>query len=190
MTEQQHHLQDVNILGIASLTSPAELKQDICLGEDVAEAVYQARETLKAILRGEDRRLIAIVGPCSIHNRDSAIEYAEKLSPLAAKVIDRIVVVMRVYFEKPRTTVGWKGLINDPHLDGTFDMSGGLRLAREILLDINQTGLPAATAPPNRLPIARWQAVCRCQLVLRTAPKGAWRWPSTRWRRHEQNTRF
>lgn len=142
---QHHPLQDVNILDTTSLTSPAELKTEICLSEAAAESVYQARESAKAILRGEDRRLVAIVGPCSIHNRDAAIEYAEKLKPLADKVQDRIVVVMRVYFEKPRTTVGWKGLINDPHLNGTFDMGGGLRLAREILLEITKVGLPAAT---------------------------------------------
>ncbi len=145
MTEQQHLLQDLNILSTTSLTSPAELKQEVSLSSEGAESVYQAREAAKAILRGEDRRMIAIVGPCSIHNRDAAIEYAEKLSPLAEKVRDRIVVVMRVYFEKPRTTVGWKGLINDPHLDGTFDMMGGLRLAREILLDVTKAGLPVAT---------------------------------------------
>ena len=89
--------------------------------------------------------MIAIVGPCSIHNPDIAVEYAEKLAPLAAEVSDRLVVVMRVYFEKPRTTVGWKGLINDPGLNDTFDMPRGLRLAREILLKVNQTGVPAAT---------------------------------------------
>jgi len=145
MTEQQHLLQDLNIRSTTSLTSPAKLKQDVSLDSLGAESVYQARETAKAILRGEDRRMIAVVGPCSIHNRDAAIEYAQKLSPLAEKVQDRIVIVMRVYFEKPRTTVGWKGLINDPHLDGTFDMSGGLLLARQILLNVTQAGLPAAT---------------------------------------------
>jgi len=145
MTQQQHPLQDLNILGTNSLISPADLKQEVALTEAEAESVYQAREGVKAILCGEDRRVIAIVGPCSIHNRDSAIEYANKLSPLAKEVKDRILVVMRVYFEKPRTTVGWKGLINDPHLDGTFDMSGGLQLAREILRDITEAGLPAAT---------------------------------------------
>ena len=146
MTEQQQHaLQDVNIRSTSSLTSPANLKREVCLSKEGAESVYQAREAVKAILRGEDRRVIAIVGPCSIHNRDNALEFAEKLSPIAQRVRDRIVVVMRVYFEKPRTTVGWKGLINDPHLDGTFDMSAGLRLAREILLEITKIGLPAAT---------------------------------------------
>ncbi|MGI9429638.1 MAG: 3-deoxy-7-phosphoheptulonate synthase [Bythopirellula sp.] len=145
MTEHPHKLQDINILGTNSLTSPAELKQEVALSSEGAESVYQARESAKAILRGEDRRVVAIVGPCSIHNRKGAIDYAEKLAPVAEKVKDRILVVMRVYFEKPRTTVGWKGLINDPHLDGTFDMSGGLRLAREIIHDITEIGLPAAT---------------------------------------------
>lgn len=145
MTEQQHPLQDINILGTVSLTSPAELKQEVALSDEGAESVYQAREAVKAILRGEDRRLIVIVGPCSIHNRDSALEYAEKLQAIAEKVKDRLLVVMRVYFEKPRTTVGWKGLINDPHLDGSFDMLTGLRLAREIMRDINQVGLSTAT---------------------------------------------
>ncbi len=144
MTEY-HPLQDINILDTTSLTAPTELKTEFCLTDEGGESVYQARETVKAILRGEDRRLIAIVGPCSIHDRDAAIEYAEKLKPVADKVNDRIVVLMRVYFEKPRTTVGWKGLINDPHLNGTFEMGEGLRLAREILLDITEVGLPAAT---------------------------------------------
>ena len=144
MTDQPR-LQDVNILETTSLISPADLKQEVNLSPEGVQSVYQARETAKAILRGDDRRLVAIVGPCSIHSPDSAIEYAEKLKPLAEKVKDRIVVVMRVYFEKPRTTVGWKGLINDPHLNGTFDMAGGLRLAREILLEITNVGLPAAT---------------------------------------------
>ncbi|HCK41056.1 MAG TPA: 3-deoxy-7-phosphoheptulonate synthase [Planctomycetaceae bacterium] len=146
MTEKQlHALQDINILSTNSLTAPADLKKEFSLNTDVAESVYQSREAVKAILRGDDRRVIAIVGPCSIHNHENAIEFAEKLKPLAQQVSDRLVVVMRVYFEKPRTTVGWKGLINDPHLDGTFDMSVGLRRAREILLDITKIGLPAAT---------------------------------------------
>ncbi len=138
-------LQDLNILSTSPLTSPAQLKAEVALTSHAAEEVFQARKAVGAILRGEDRRLIAIVGPCSIHHRDSALEYAARLAPLAAELQDRILIVMRVYFEKPRTTVGWKGLINDPHLDGTFDLPRGLRLAREILLAINQAGLPTAT---------------------------------------------
>ncbi|MCL4107137.1 UNVERIFIED_CONTAM: hypothetical protein GTU68_039129 [Idotea baltica] len=113
--------------------------------EAVAELVATRREEVKRILKGEDKRVFAIVGPCSIHNHDIAVEYATRLSKLAAKVNDRLLIVMRVYFEKPRTTVGWKGLINDPFLDGTFDLGAGVRMAREILLDVGKLGLPVAT---------------------------------------------
>ncbi|MCG8450296.1 MAG: 3-deoxy-7-phosphoheptulonate synthase, partial [Pirellulales bacterium] len=145
MTNQPHQIQDVNILDTTPLTSPESLKQDYPLSEDLTEFVYDSREVVKSILNGQDRRMIAIVGPCSIHLRESALEYAERLVPLAEELSDRFFVVMRVYFEKPRTAVGWKGLINDPHLNGTFDMPAGLRLAREILLDISKVGIPAVT---------------------------------------------
>jgi 3-deoxy-7-phosphoheptulonate synthase len=104
-----------------------------------------ARETLVNVLAGAEERLLVMVGPCSIHDVESGFEYAEKLKKLADSVSDRLFIVMRVYFEKPRTTVGWKGLINDPHLDDTFDIGTGLELARKLLLDINNMGLPAAT---------------------------------------------
>ncbi|MEO2015533.1 MAG: 3-deoxy-7-phosphoheptulonate synthase [Fuerstiella sp.] len=145
MTHQAHMIQDVNIRENIPLTAPAQLKAEHPLTDDTAKFVYDSREAVKRILKGEDRRLIAIVGPCSIHNRDIAIEYASRLAPLAAEVSERIVVVMRVYFEKPRTTVGWKGLINDPHLNGTFDLATGVGMAREILLEVNKAGVPAAT---------------------------------------------
>lgn len=145
MTDQPHQIQDVNIISTTQLTSPNALIQEFPLTDELTEFVYQSRQSVKAILQGEDRRVIAVVGPCSIHMRDSAIEYAEKLSPIAQEVSDRILIVMRVYFEKPRTTVGWKGLINDPHLNGTFDMPEGLKIAREVLLEINKIGLPTAT---------------------------------------------
>ena len=145
MTDQTHMIQDVNIRENIPLTAPALLKDKYPLTDDVARFVYDSREAVKRILKGEDRRLVAIVGPCSIHNKDIAIEYANRLAPLAAEVSDRIVVVMRVYFEKPRTTVGWKGLINDPHLNGTFDLATGVGMAREILLEVNKAGVPAAT---------------------------------------------
>ena len=138
-------IQDVNITTTQPLTSPAELKKEYPESDEVARFVYESRETAKRILKGEDRRVIAIVGPCSIHDPDMAVEYAQRLAPLAAEVRDRILVVMRVYFEKPRTTVGWKGLINDPGLNDTFDMSRGLQLARKVLLDVNTAGVPAAT---------------------------------------------
>ena len=110
-----------------------------------AETVVRSRQTLVQILDGRDDRVVVVVGPCSIHNVDSALEYAERLSTLANDVADRLFVVMRVYFEKPRTTVGWKGLINDPHMDDTFDINTGLRRARKMLLDVANLGLPAAT---------------------------------------------
>jgi len=145
MTTQAHRVQDVNIKETLPLTSPASLKEKYPLSDDLARFVYNSREVVTNILNGTDRRVFAVVGPCSIHHPDIAIEYANKLAKVAQDVSDRIFVVMRVYFEKPRTTVGWKGLINDPYLNDTFDMTRGLNLARQILLDVNKAGVPAAT---------------------------------------------
>ncbi len=127
------------------LVSPATLKAELPLTEDVATLVTHARATIERIIRGEDPRFMAIVGPCSIHDEQMAIEYAEKLAPLARQMADRLFIVMRVYFEKPRTTVGWKGLINDPLMDDSFQIHEGLRRARRILLRVGQLGLPAGT---------------------------------------------
>ncbi len=138
-------IQDVNIIGTKPLISPAELKSLFPLTDEITKHVVNSRALVEDILRGYDRRVIAIIGPCSIHDTDMALEYARQLKILADEVRDRIVVVMRVYFEKPRTTVGWKGLINDPHLNDTFDIETGLRRARQILLEINAVGLPTAT---------------------------------------------
>jgi 3-deoxy-7-phosphoheptulonate synthase len=138
-------LQNVNIESSTSVVSPIELIKTLPVPEDVAKRVVRQREDVKRILSGEDKRIFVIVGPCSIHNHDIAVEYATLLSKLATKVEDRLLVVMRVYFEKPRTTVGWKGLINDPFLDGTFDMGAGVRMARETLLEVAKLGLPVAT---------------------------------------------
>lgn len=138
-------LQNVNIESSIPVIAPEQLMQSLPVPAEVAELVTSRREVMKQILSGEDKRVFAIVGPCSIHNRDIAVEYATRLSKLAAKVDDRMVIVMRVYFEKPRTTVGWKGLINDPYLDGTFDLGAGMRMAREILLEVGKLGLPVAT---------------------------------------------
>lgn len=138
-------LQDVNIIGTIPLISPGELKQEFPVSPAVEGHVCQSRGVVEDILSGNDKRVIAIVGPCSIHNTEMALEYARKLKSVADEVSDRIFVVMRVYFEKPRTTVGWKGLINDPHMNDSFDIALGLRKARQILLDINEVGLPAAT---------------------------------------------
>ncbi|MEZ6123800.1 MAG: 3-deoxy-7-phosphoheptulonate synthase [Planctomycetaceae bacterium] len=145
MSATSPQIHDVNSRENIPLTSPRDLKAEIPLPEDTARFVYDSREAVKAILRGEDRRIFAVVGPCSIHHPDIATEYAEKLARVARDVNDRIMVIMRVYFEKPRTTVGWKGLINDPGLNDTFDMARGLKLARQVLLNVNRSGLPAAT---------------------------------------------
>ena len=145
MTETQKFIQDINILGTTPLTSPAHLKSQLPASAVAAQVVYDSRQAVARILRGEDRRVIAIVGPCSIHSEKIAMEYAERLRTLAEEVQDQIVVVMRVYFEKPRTTVGWKGLINDPHLNDTFDLTTGLEYGRRILLNVAELGLPAAS---------------------------------------------
>ena len=135
---------DVNIAGVTRLTSPQDLLAELP-EEPVEESVNAARSAVVRILEGRDDRMISVVGPCSIHCRDAALEYAAKLKDLAERVADRLFVVMRVYFEKPRTTLGWKGLINDPHLNDTFDVPEGLRRARSLLIEIAELGLPAAT---------------------------------------------
>ena len=137
--------QDINIRDIARLIAPQQLKDELPISEAAAETVFNGREEVKKILSGEDKRLIVVVGPCSIHDPKAGLEYAGRLKELADRVADRMRVVMRVYFEKPRTTVGWKGLINDPHLDDTFDINEGLRIARRFLKETAEMGLPAAT---------------------------------------------
>ena len=138
-------VENTRVLGVSPLVSPGELKARLPLPADGAGRVFADRETARRILFGEDPRLMVVVGPCSIHDPDSAMEYAERLAKLSEKVSDRFFVVMRVYFEKPRTTTGWKGLINDPDLDESCDVARGITLAREILLKIVALGLPAAT---------------------------------------------
>jgi len=124
---------------------PARLAALLPLDEAATRTVVEGRQAVERVLSGEDSRLMAIVGPCSIHDLDAARDYAARLLKLAEAVNDRLLVVMRVYFEKPRTTVGWKGLINDPHLDDSFDVATGLRLARGLLIEIARMGLPTAT---------------------------------------------
>jgi 3-deoxy-7-phosphoheptulonate synthase len=137
--------QDLHVRATVPLVSPRQLKSELPADDQAYQLVADAREAVKRILRGEDDRLLVVVGPCSIHDRDLGLEYASRLAELSRRVSDRLLLVMRVYFEKPRTTVGWKGLINDPHLDDTFDIGTGLRLAREILLAITGMGLPVAS---------------------------------------------
>lgn len=135
-----------HVIEIKPLPSPRTIKTKLPITDQAAALVVETREAIRNILHGQDReRLLVIVGPCSIHDPEAAYEYAAKLKPVANALRDRLLIVMRTYFEKPRTTVGWKGLINDPHLDGTCDIATGMELARTILLKINQSGMPCAT---------------------------------------------
>lgn len=136
---------NLHVRDLTPLQSPFELKRQFPLSQAAARTVTTARETIRRVLRGEDRRLLVVVGPCSIHDPDAALEYAQRLHRLQEKLSSQMVLVMRAYLEKPRTTVGWRGLINDPHLDGSFDMQAGLTIARRLLLAINELGLPVAT---------------------------------------------
>ena len=136
---------DLRIRRVRPLLAPAILAEEIEVSARGAECVIDARRTIEAILAGRDPRMLAIVGPCSIHDPAAALEYGDKLLALAREVRERIFVVMRVYFEKPRTIVGWKGLINDPDLDGTYRINKGLRLARRLLADLADRGMPAGT---------------------------------------------
>jgi 3-deoxy-7-phosphoheptulonate synthase len=138
-------IQDLHVLSTKELIAPRVLKEELRVDEPIAQTVVDARQTVCAILNGADPRLLCLVGPCSIHDPAAAIDYAERLVKLRPDVEDRLFLVMRVYFEKPRTTVGWKGLINDPHMDDSCDMESGLRIARRLLIDINRLGLPAGT---------------------------------------------
>ncbi len=127
------------------LLAPMQIMRELKASEAALRTTYLARTRIHDVLRGADDRLVVVVGPCSIHDTDAALEYARKLKPLAEELARDLIVVMRVYFEKPRTTVGWKGLINDPHMDESFDINEGLRLARHLLLEINEMGLPCGT---------------------------------------------
>jgi 3-deoxy-7-phosphoheptulonate synthase len=136
---------DLRILATKPLISPAILEDELPLPAELAAQIARQRAAIANVVTGRDSKLLVIVGPCSIHDPASAADYAARLAPVAEKLVDDLLVVMRVYFEKPRTVVGWKGLINDPGLDGTFRINEGLRLARRVLLDVVSQGLPAAT---------------------------------------------
>ncbi len=136
---------DLRIRSLEPLISPAELKGRYPLTEAAVDTVLEAREAIKRIISRQDGRLLAVVGPCSIHDPRAALEYASQLRELHRRFRERIYILMRVYFEKPRTTLGWRGLITDPHLDGSYNIAEGLALARELLVKICSLGLPAAT---------------------------------------------
>jgi len=136
---------DLNIVSQEVLISPDAIKEELPLSEKAKAVVTQGRETVRNILDGKDHRIMVVIGPCSIHDVKAAKDYASRLKALADEVSDTIFVVMRVYFEKPRTTVGWKGLINDPHLNDSFKIQEGLHIGRQLLLDVAEMGLPAST---------------------------------------------
>src|SRR5262245_36403675 len=130
---------------LKELSTPEQVMREVPRTLTATRVVMAARNAIHAILKGDDERLLVVVGPCSIHDPAAAVEYAERLAALRERLADRLEIVMRVYFEKPRTTVGWKGLINDPDLDGSFNINKGLRLARSVLSAVNNLGLPAGT---------------------------------------------
>ncbi|MEX0603878.1 MAG: 3-deoxy-7-phosphoheptulonate synthase [Marinobacter sp.] len=138
-------LENINVASQEALITPEALKQAIPLSAAAAETVSNGRQAIYNIMDGKDHRLFVVVGPCSIHDVEAAHEYAGKLKALADELSDTLCIVMRVYFEKPRTTVGWKGLINDPHLNDSFDIEQGLHIGRRLLMDIAELGLPTAT---------------------------------------------
>ena len=156
---------NLRIVETMPLITPETLHTELPLPERAAEFIARSRDEVAAILHGKDTRKLAIVGPCSIHDVKAAIEYAERLLVLREALADRLLIFMRVYFEKPRTTVGWKGLINDPHLDGSYDLPHGLRTARRLLLDLAEMGLPAATecldpiSPQYISDVISWSAI-------------------------------
>ncbi len=143
MSDQQ--VSNLNVLSQDVLITPQALKNEIPLTETAERTVIEGRRTIQNILDGSDPRLLVVVGPCSIHDVNAALDYARRLRRLADEVKESLYIVMRVYFEKPRTTVGWKGLINDPHLNGSFEIEEGLHIARRLLVELSELGLPLAT---------------------------------------------
>src|SRR5690606_15202431 len=156
---------NVNVVSQEVLISPAELKKNLPASEKASETVTFGRETIRRILDRDDHRLLVVIGPCSIHDPKAAIDYANRLKKLSDAVADTLFIVMRVYFEKPRTTVGWKGLINDPYLNDSFKIEEGLHIGRKLLLDIVEMGLPTATealdpiSPQYLQDLISWSAI-------------------------------
>ncbi len=188
-----HNTDDLRIREIKELNPPAHVMREFACTKEASDTVFAARQSMHRILHGMDDRMIVVIGPCSIHDTRAAIEYAKRLKPVRDRLSADLEIVMRVYFEKPRTTVGWKGLINDPDLDGSFDINKGVRVARELLLDINSLGLPAGCefldmitpqyiadlvswggrsgrARRRARCIANWRPDCRVRWVSRMAP--------------------
>ena len=156
---------DINVVATRPLPKPAALLAELPKSDAQAAFITRAREEIHRLIFTDDKRFLLIVGPCSIHDLEAGREYARRLAPLAREVSDRVLVVMRVYFEKPRTTIGWKGLVNDPHLDGSYDIEAGLHIARKLLLDVSHLGLPSATefldpvVPQHIADLVSWAAI-------------------------------
>lgn len=163
MTDQA--VDDLNVVSQERLISPKEIKEKLPLTDAARKVVTEGRDTVRNILDRKDPRLMVVIGPCSIHDLEAAKDYANRLKALAEKVSDSLYIVMRVYFEKPRTTVGWKGLINDPYLDDSFKVQDGLHIGRQLLLDIAEIGLPTATealdpiSPQYMQDLISWSAI-------------------------------
>ncbi|MBB5210296.1 3-deoxy-7-phosphoheptulonate synthase [Microbulbifer hydrolyticus] len=163
MTTQQ--FDDLNVVSQDILITPEALKTELPVSEAAEASVAAGRAAVRDILDHKDHRLMVVIGPCSVHDVDAAIDYAKRLKALADKVADTLLIVMRVYFEKPRTTVGWKGLINDPHLDDSFKIEDGLHIGRKLLLDIAELGLPTSTealdpiSPQYLQDLISWSAI-------------------------------
>ena len=189
---QKDALNNVHITDEQVLITPDQLKAEFPLSAAQEAQIEHSRQTISDIIAGRDPRLLVVCGPCSIHDPETALEYARRFKALAAEVSDSLYLVMRVYFEKPRTTVGWKGLINDPHMDGSFDVEAGLQIARKLLLELVNMGLPLATealdpnSPQYLGDLFSWSAIGArttesqtppgfpCRLVLKTAPTAVW----------------
>ena len=158
-------IQDINIESQSLLITPQDLKKSVPASDAAYTQVAESRQIIRDILDGKDQRLFVVVGPCSIHDTKAALDYATRLKALADEVSDTLYIVMRVYFEKPRTTVGWKGLINDPYLDDSFAIEDGLKIGRKLLLDILESGLPTATealdpiSPQYLQDLISWSAI-------------------------------
>ncbi len=158
-------VEDLNVVSQEILITPAELKKELPISAQASETVTRGREAVRDIIDRKDHRLIVVVGPCSIHDPKAAMDYARKLKTLSDEVSDSLLIVMRVYFEKPRTTVGWKGLINDPYLNDSFKIQDGLHVGRKLLLDIAELGLPTATealdpiSPQYLQDLISWSAI-------------------------------
>lgn len=158
-------INDINIASIQPLITPKQLKAQLPLSAQAHQTVLEGRQTVRNILDGSDSRLFVVIGPCSIHDTKAALEYADRLLAIREQVKDTLYIIMRVYFEKPRTTVGWKGLINDPDMNDSFDIEKGLHIGRELLLQLNEKGLPCATealdpnSPQYMQDLITWSAI-------------------------------